>query len=689
MTGLQTAVSTEHHRHQRVTWMEMAGLMLVLAVYLVLACMSQSRLSWTVDEMRWIAAGKNIVENGWSDSNEEISHPLLFMKSQAVCRDHFSDGERDSEITFARLGLYPYVLFGLISLYIWSRSRHGIQAGFFSVLLLAFSPTFLAHARLATTDALLATAVLVTAMAFTRHFLKPSWSNGCLLTLAFGFGLLSKFSYLLIPVLLFPVVVCKSQQRIRFLIKIWVLPLLGSLILLNAVYGFKGTGQSMADLVFKSPILSRVASSPLGHVPVPLPDRYIKGMDIHLTFMGEWPSFFCGHVNMEGYPGYDLFAFVVKTTVPALILIIAGLLSRIWRRFTPADRIALYLATGWLLYFSFVHRVDCGVRYVLPVYPLLFFIAGRTTCIRGRGWLNGKWWGTGFVAVHIGITMMHYPFYINFFNAAAGGSKGGYRLLGDSNISWTQELKEVSRYQEENEIGEIVFGIEARLKILDPYLQYRPITHREKYLPRSGDYVIWVASLQSLLHRDPNAFLWFRLIEPDDIIGGAAYVYRVTVEPGTEMDFFRKALAKNRTGGFDFPWVETTLREQAGTMIFPLLGIPENDQWEETIFYTEGLPPAELIAVYPPEAAEDLTVTIVQGRETMTLRCMDTLFDSRAVYYLPDLPVMPRLIVRKTGTAVPPESISLVFSLEEPEMVMNGSVEGPLHPAHIACEIRH
>jgi hypothetical protein len=67
-----------------------------------------------------------------------------------------------------------------------------------------------------------------------------------------------------------------------------------------------------------------------------------------------------------------------------------------------------------------------------------------------------RWRVIGFVAAELlalGLlieTLAAYPNYLAFFNVFAGGSRGGFELLGDSNLDWGQDLKELAKWQKAN-----------------------------------------------------------------------------------------------------------------------------------------------------------------------------------------------------------------------------------------------
>jgi len=82
----------------------------------------------------------------------------------------------------------------------WAFERHGNAAALITVFFFAFSPAFIAHGRLVTTDVAAAAGFFI-AIYYFIHFLQfPSWFQLAKAGLALGFALLLKFSVvLLIP----------------------------------------------------------------------------------------------------------------------------------------------------------------------------------------------------------------------------------------------------------------------------------------------------------------------------------------------------------------------------------------------------------------------------------------------------------------------------------------------------------
>jgi hypothetical protein len=112
---------------------------------------------------------------------------------------------------------------------------------------------------------------------------------------------------------------------------------------------------------------------------------------------------------------------------------------------------ALLIAPIFYLAVAMRSNLNIGLRHVLPVYPFLFIFLGVMAAQAYRRW--PKTMSCVLVLLFAGLiseTVAAYPDYIPFFNVAAGGSRGGLRLLSDSNIDWGQDLPALARWQREH-----------------------------------------------------------------------------------------------------------------------------------------------------------------------------------------------------------------------------------------------
>ena len=112
---------------------------------------------------------------------------------------------------------------------------------------------------------------------------------------------------------------------------------------------------------------------------------------------------------------------------------------------------ALAVAPNVYLAVAMHSNLDIGLRHVFPVYPFLFIFLGAAAAQVYRRWPKAT--RRVLVLLFAGLiaeTAWAYPDYIPFFNVAAGGSRGGLRLLSDCNIDWGQDLPALARWQREH-----------------------------------------------------------------------------------------------------------------------------------------------------------------------------------------------------------------------------------------------
>jgi hypothetical protein len=166
------------------------------------------------------------------------------------------------------------------------------------------------------------------------------------------------------------------------------------------------------------------------------------------------PSFLLGEYGMTGWWYYFPLAMLFKTPMATLLAAagaIAVLLGRARPKFDSPH--AWAIATLLLppaIYMAIAMRtnLNLGLRHVLPVYPFIFVALGVVAA---------KVWNARVRAARIALiailtlllieTAVAYPNYIAFFNAPSGGSRGGLRLLSDSNLDWGQDLPLLAEWQ--------------------------------------------------------------------------------------------------------------------------------------------------------------------------------------------------------------------------------------------------
>lgn len=151
------------------------------------------------------------------------------------------------------------------------------------------------------------------------------------------------------------------------------------------------------------------------------------------------PRFFLGEYSWHSWSSYFAVAFLIKTPVGSLALIVASLaLCLTGSRLKRQEGIFLLLTV--ILFFAVMSqaRVNIGLRHILPIYPFLFVLASRVATIQ-FGW---RWGAPVLVVAPIVFTAVSClrvaPHQLAYFNELVGGPGQGYRYLSDSNLDWGQ-----------------------------------------------------------------------------------------------------------------------------------------------------------------------------------------------------------------------------------------------------------
>jgi hypothetical protein len=105
-----------------------------------------------------------------------------------------------------------------------------------------------------------------------------------------------------------------------------------------------------------------------------------------------------------------------------------------------------------------ISNLQLGYRYLLPVLPFLFLMAGRTISVipsearnlatRGKKLLARLEIAlSAILAVWLVISaVITYPNHLSYFNELVGGPNNGYKYLIDSNVDWGQDLPALKKW---------------------------------------------------------------------------------------------------------------------------------------------------------------------------------------------------------------------------------------------------
>ena len=297
--------------------------------------------------------------------------------------------------------------------------------------------------------------------------------------------------------------------------------LLIAILVANCGYFFVGSFQFLHGEVFKSKLFQGIQSTGVFEwILSPLPRDYVIGLDWQYTVVEEgFKYFLLGDISGQGWFHYYFVSFFMKSPVVLLLFLGAAIFFSL--RYGQ-DRLQLLVLIPILLfplYFS-VFKISRGIRYLLPIYPLLFVWISRMAAWNPERVIRRfKWLFLALLLCIIAESLWVRPHYLSYFNAAVGGPSRGQNYLYESEFDWGQELKGLAAYLQQNKIDRIKF---AYFGTADPrhygidfeYLQCLPVK------PTGGLIAISATALQAW-----GCFDWLKQYEPVDKVGYTIFIY--------------------------------------------------------------------------------------------------------------------------------------------------------------------
>ncbi len=425
-----------------------------------------------------------------------------------------SGNNADKIIFWSRFPLILLAIFFGWLIFSWTKKRLGQTTALLTLTFYTFSPTFLAHSPLVTTDLGAAFAFFIGIISFIKFLEKPSGRNIVITGLIFGTAQLIKFSLvLLMPamlILLVAWVLSRSNLHwherfrlgLKFILKTIVIGLVG-LVLIWAVYAYFTWNypqeRQLRDAEF---ILTSFGFKPAVNLDLwlvknkftrPLGQYVLGVLMVTQRSAGGNTQFFWGEVSATGYKLYFPLLYLLKEslafhilTVIALIFALKKCLRRkknntlkavrswIENHFTEFSALT-FIIFYWLV--SIRSPLNIGVRHVLPTFPFIYLLVSRqiTAWFRfheyaaPQNWLE---WLKNIYQIYIKSipkyfltfalllwlilgTLTSFPHFLSYYNELAGGSKNGWQIAVDSNYDWGQDLKRLTDFVEKNKIDKI------------------------------------------------------------------------------------------------------------------------------------------------------------------------------------------------------------------------------------------
>ena len=401
-----------------------------------------------------------------------------------------SGNDTDYMLFCARATMAFWSVAAGLLVFCWSRRLWGHAGGLCSLALYAVSPTTLAHGPLVTSDMCAAFWLLAAAGAWWRVSRELTWSNLLLSCTATGLAFVAKFSAgVLLPVfgLLIlwttfmpgPVLIAWGRSPAARRVVAAMAGKLGVLLALLVVHGiatwaiiwtFFGCRYSAFapglppawkfyvpwDVVMPPTGLwhALIASARTWHL---LPEAYLQGFSYMLYAAAGRGSFLLGNYSITGWWWFFPYAWWAKSTLGELVAAAAILSVAIaywWRlmwcrhqvpkKAGPdfARLVPLVVFAGVYGAVSITSHLNIGQRHILPVYLVLFVIAGAL--VRPAAGAPGRYLAALVLILSAIESWAIRPYYLTFYNIAAGGPTAGWRQLVDSSFDWGQGLPELA-----------------------------------------------------------------------------------------------------------------------------------------------------------------------------------------------------------------------------------------------------
>jgi hypothetical protein len=442
-------------------------------------------------------------------------------------------------------------------IFAYARTLFGTRAGVIALALYTLEPTVLAHGRIVHTDLASALGFLFFFFTLSIYVRARTTRNALLLGLASGLALLTKFSM----IVLLPVLACiallgfgfaprfrESRRKVLLhagivLCLVWVM--------VNAAYRFQGPAVVPGDVQWveaRSPdafgewmtffkIGSRI-----------VPTYYLFGQyNVMLHNRDGHATSLLGQYGTRGWWYYFPVAFALKTSLPFLIVALAGFGWALWRFFGKRDKRILWLLGPIAIYaaLSMTSHINIGIRHFLPVYPFLF-IAGGALLDRLLGLRSQRVLAIVLVVSAFGWMSLEalraYPNYIPYMNQLASAHPHWW-YLSDSNVEWGEDGRALAEYLHARGETEVAGAVSGAWGSLEQYgITYHDIFEKPGVSVPDTRYVAIGASF---LNGSTN-FIWadkdgkpltyeqrvnyldaYRTRQPEAILGNTIYVYRM------------------------------------------------------------------------------------------------------------------------------------------------------------------
>jgi hypothetical protein len=511
-----------------------AGLLGVLVLVFSLQLMALHGQSLTGDGAHHLLAGHQALRFGQNVLN--LEHPplakLVFALPASLNGDALAPPLRVEEaLSWVRrvhqqplllgratlagryMALAFFVLPFLAACFAVGRRHGGLVAACLLTAMVSLSLSALPYLTILQTDTAVALAFLLSVLAAERYLEQPTLLRAAVLALAAGFGLVCKFSAVLLAPMVLATVFLAPRPGLRG--ASWRRPLVHLLVMGFVVWAVVDAVYLLANRSYSSTIGRETISSYCKGQGTVVADERLADWESRLLtierfdpYLAQWltgfqairnqnaigvyASYAFGEVRSSGRWWYFPAVFLVKTPLVILLVGLWGLCFALKRRPEIAfqrSSLPWLITLGVYLAVAFTSNYNLGVRHLLPVLPLMYLPFAKFLATRQRLGI--------LVVVALAVESLALaPLWMSATNTWWLGENNPTRFsLGAGNLEYRQNFLQLARVVENADLED--------LKVLYPTLAPEVLA-------------AWV----------PGA----RLVQPGDELESGWYAVNVTVE---------------------------------------------------------------------------------------------------------------------------------------------------------------
>ncbi|GAC1360206.1 MAG: phospholipid carrier-dependent glycosyltransferase [Acidobacteriaceae bacterium] len=351
-------------------------------------------------------------------------------------------------------------------LFFCAREMFGDKPALFALMLFCLDPNFIAHGAYVTTDIGASFTMLAAVYAFYRYVKRPTVGRIITVGFAVGLAMTAKFTGVFIVAVLCLIATINyllpkdeagsnKSPSLRQLITAIAVALVIGVGFIWTIYQFRYAArpaplqlnptseqylQSLASPVVRR-VLTTVSKLHL------VPEAYLYGLTDTKISAGDIPSYFFGRDYSGASRWYFPAAFVIKSTLPFLILFALTMVVIFRGRWRMRSEIVFLTAPPIFIFLlSTSSDLGIGYRHLFPMFSFLYIlIAGCAAHLVARK--------PRLIYVFIALllwqfvtTVLARPGLMAYANEAWGGPSKTHLYLSDSNVDWGQQLKSVKYY---------------------------------------------------------------------------------------------------------------------------------------------------------------------------------------------------------------------------------------------------